>query len=394
MPSTPVGPVIYQVLVNGVLITDFILDVELQQSWGSHDIFILRIEYQRASNMNAIKPWPDDAPVQITWGRRPAALVNWYGYVNHKKLSSNADSGTHNLQYTYYCIGMSQPMNSDETVVWGNVTPTYIAKTIALKHKLRCVVTSTPWVLTSSVQAAESDFQFLNRIADKTGYRFWVSNGTLYFVNPAVVLIGAGQQVIPTYTQDKKLDQQDTLRNFEMLQGVNLPGSTVATRSVFGIDSTTGKVFQSTAVPAPGAPTPTISNVNTVRVATSYGEGQRIVDAWQGLSQFWIGATAELFGNTILYPGKVVFLAGQALPDGNAGYWIVGSANHLLKMSGLQYPVADKYVTQVTLLRNTSSTIPSFKGTTKISPEFVPCIQSNGAWTSTNLSVVYDGVIQ
>lgn len=389
--STPVGPVIYQVLVNGVLVTDFILDVKLDESWGSHDIFTLRIEYQRASNMNTIVPWADNAPVQIVWGRRPDPLNNWYGYVNHKKLSSNADSGTHNLQYTYYCIGMSKPMNTDVTKVWGNVTPTYIAKTIALKYSLRCVVTSTAWVLSSEVQAAESDFCFLNRIADKTGYRFWVSNGTLYFINPAVVLIGAGQQVIPTYTQDKLLDQQDTIRNFDAYQGDNLPGSATTARSIYGIDPTSGQVFQA-GTSTPGASS--IQQVNTARVATSYGEGQRIVDAWQGLSQFWVGASAELFGSTVLYPGKVVLLTGQALPGGNAGYWIVGAATHLLKMSGVQYPVADKYVTQVQLLRNTSSTVPSFTGTTRISPEFVPCVNRNGVWTSSNLSVIYDGVTQ
>lgn len=388
--AAAVGPVVYQVTVNGVVVNDMILDVELQMTWSCHDIFIFRIEYQRAYPMATITPWADNAPVQVVWGRRPQALNTWYGYVNHHKLSSNADSGTHNVQYTYVCIGTSKPMNTGNSQVWGAVTPTYIAKQMALRYGLRCVVTSTTWVLPPVVQANETDFAFMNRIADKTGYRFWVSGGTLYLINPAVVLVGAGQQAVPAYTMDKQLDKQDTIRDFEKYQGDNLPGSVQAQRSVYGIDSATGQLFQASTMPVGS----TIQQNNSVRVATSYGEGTRIVQAWEGLSQFWVGASAELFGNTLLYPGKVVSLSGQAMTKSDAGFWIVGSAKHLLKMSGTNYPVADKYVVQASLLRNTSATVPTFKGTTKITPEFTTCVLGNGGWNSSNMSVIYDGVLQ
>ena len=197
--------------------------------------------------MATITPWADNAPVQITWGRQPQTIMTWYGYVNHHKMATIADSGTHNLQYTYYCIGTSKPMNTVASKAWGSVTPTYIAQQMAAKYSLRCVVTSTTWVLTNEVQANETDFQYMNRVASKTGYRFWVSGGTMYFIDPAVVLVATSTQLVPNYFMYKRLDWQDTIRDFQKYQGDNLPGSQVATRNLYGIDPLTGAFFTATA---------------------------------------------------------------------------------------------------------------------------------------------------
>lgn len=385
--TIPVGPVVYSITVNGTVIPDLPLDVSLKQTWGCHDIFTVRIEYNRATAMGSIVPWADNAPVQIVWGRRPNALQTWYGYVSHAEQDSQSDSGMHNLQYTYVLIGTSKPMNSETSRVWGNVTPTYIAKQMALKYHLRAVLTSTNWVLSNETQANMSDFAYMQYISQKTGFRFWVSGGTLYLIDPAVILAGTSSQGVPVYRQDKLLTQQDTMRAFRQLQGDNLPGSVVAQRQISGIDQTTGHLF--TVTTGSG----NITKVNTTRVATSYGQGNDIVNAWAGLSQFWIGATAELFGYSLIYPGKVVYLDGTALPGGNVGYWIVVSAKHILKQSYTSVPTNDKYVTQVVLMRNSSGTMPVIKQTNIVSPEFVTCQLSDGTWYSSSLQVLYDGVI-
>ena len=245
--SGPVGPVVYSVYVNNTLVTDWVLDVEIMQTWGYHDLVVLRVEYNRAYLTGTITPWADNAPVQVVWGRQPQTIVNWYGYVNHHKLSANADSGTHNLQYTYYCLGASKPMNTVTSKSWGSVTPTYIAQQIALKYQLRSVTTSTTWILANEMQASESDFQYMNRLAAKTGYRFWVGGGTMYFIDPAVVLIATSTQLVPNYYMQKNLAWQDTIRDFQRYQGDNLPGSLVATRNLYGIDPITGQFFTATA---------------------------------------------------------------------------------------------------------------------------------------------------
>lgn len=385
--AIPVGPVVYQIYVNGKLIPDLPLDVTVKQTWGQHDIVSVRIEYNRGFPMAAIVPWPDNATVQMIWGRRPNQLQTWYGYVNHHSQASNSDSGMHNLQYTYTCIGTSKRMNTVSSRVWGSVSPTYIAKQMALKYKLRAVLTKTSRVLANETQANMSDFAYLNYIAQKAGMRFWVSGGTLYFVDPAVVLSGTASQGIPAYRQDKQLGQQDSMRDFRQFQGDNLPGSVVATRQIFGMDYTSGHMFQASAGGGD------ITQVNTTRVVTSLAEAREVVGAWQNLSQFWIGATAELFGYSLLYPGKIVYLEGNALPGGNIGYWMVASAKHVLKAGYTADPTIDKYVTEVVLVRNTSATIPKSRGMNVISPELVPMNASDGKWFSSSLQTIYDGVV-
>lgn len=386
-PASSVGFVVYQVYVNGKPLSDIPLDVRVEQTWGQHDLVSVRIEYNRMRPAGSIYVWPDNAPVTIVWGRRPQTLNTWYGYVNHHQYKSNASSGTHNNEYTYFCVGTSKPMNTETSRFWGNVTPTYIAKQIAANHRLRAVVTSTNLVLANEMQANMSDFDFMNYVAGKTGYRFWVSGGTLYFIDPAAVLYGTSGQAVPVFYQDKLLTQQDTLRDFDMLQGDNLPGSTVATRQMYGIDSTTGHVFQASTGSG------SVVKANTSRMAGSLGEANLYLSAWQSLSQFWIGATAEVFGSTTLYPGKVVNLQGTGLAGGNAGYWIVVSAKHVLLSSGNQNPANDKYATQLVIMRNTSASIPVVRGVVPISPEFTSCMLSNGVWQSVNQSVVVEGVV-
>lgn len=388
--SRPVGPVVHAISVNGLLIRDMPLDVEIREEFGMHDIIIPRFEFSRTYPNLTTKPlWPVNAPVQVIWGRRPAALMTSYGYVNHWKDDSHSDSGTNVIQIEYTVIGTSKPMNSQRARSWGPVTPTYIAKTIAAERGLRAVLTSTNWVLPFETQAAdESDFGYLNRLAVKTGYLFRVSGGTLYFIDPVSVLAGSAGASVPSYRQDRAMTRQDTIRRFQVLQGDNLPGSEIARRSVGGVDQVTGQPVFAT---ASTSQTPVTSRVQTGRVATSYDQAKRLADAWQAHSQFWVHAEAELFGSVALHPGKLVFLGGDAMPGNTAGYWLITAATHLLRRSGTTYAVQDKFVTRVKLVRN-ATPVPAVKNLNKIRPEFTICTLKSGIWVSTDMSVIYDGM--
>lgn len=388
--STPVGPVIYSIQVNGQTIPEFPIDVELRQAWGRHDIFIVRIEYNRSFlGMNTLALWPDNAPVQIVWGRRPSNIQTWYGYVNHHNLAANADSGSTATQITYYCLGTSKVMNSDTNMNWDSVTPTYIAKTIARKYGLRAVLTSTDWVLPFETQANESDFCFMNKIAQKTGFRFWVSGGTLYFIDPAVILQGGNFQSVPSFRMDKMYTQVDTVRQFDMNEGDNIPGAAVAYRSIYGVDNDSGLLFQAT---ANSLNTPAISQIKTDRTVPSYTEAQKIVQAWESMNQWWISARAELFGDVALYPGKIVYLDGLHMPAKTRGYWIVSAATHVLRSSRVSDTYDSRYVSQVELLRNTTGVLPTIKAVNNINPEIMACNLSSGStWMAQSAVVLYDG---
>lgn len=381
--ATAVGHTVYITTVNGTVVTDLILNVSITQQWGQHDIAEIRIEYNRGQDMSDITPWADGALVYLQWGRSPATLTPWYGYVSHNELAGNADSGSHNLQYTYYCIGTSMVMNTMTSKLWGSTTASDIAKQMATKYSLRCVVTTSSTILTDVMQASMSDFQFMNQLAQKVGYQFWVSGGTMYFVDPAVFFVASTSTGVSYYRQDKLVDQQDTMRDFRVVRGNNLPGATVGTRTVYGIDSTTGQLVQSTSTS-----TSTMAIVDTSRVATSLADAQQQQQSWSNLSQMWIGGTAELFGDQTLYPGKLVYLDGTALPGSNIGYWVLSATKHVLIVSYSPSPLDDNFQTQAQLIRNAGQTEPNYTGTMTISPEFVTCTQSGTKWISSDQSVI------
>jgi hypothetical protein len=386
-----VGPVIYAIYINGVASKEFPLDVELRQCWGQHDTFYIRIEYQKMLVLNNKTLWADNAPIQIIWGQAPSNVQTWYGYVNHHTIDSNSDSGSKVMQITYTCIGMSKPMNTDQTRTWGEVTGTYMAKKIAAEYGLRAVLSSTDWVHDYEVQSNESDFKFLNRMADKVGYRFWVSNGTLYFMDPIAIIEGvSGTQSAPKFYMDKSFLYLDTIVDFHMDEGDNIPGAAQTVRQMYGVDKATGNVFQVTAQNA--TVTGTLSQIDSEWPVNTVNEAQNLVNAWQSRSQFWMAATAELYGTSSLYPGKLVYLTGNQLNESAQGYWIVASADHVMRSSGTPDPTKDRYTTRVQLVKNESATLPKIRGLNKIAPEFVTCNLLNGIWRATTQTVIYDGI--
>jgi len=386
MTANPVRPIVYTIFVNEQKITEFPLDVEVDMGWGQHDLFFLRFEYYRGLNLINHSLWPDNAPIRIIWGMSGSTQV-WYGYVNHHTVDANADSGTKNMQVTYTCIGTSKLMNSDVTKTWGQVTGTYMAKTIAGKYGMRAVLSPSTWVLPSEVQANESDFKFLSRIANKIGYRFRVSGGTLYFIDPSIAIKGSISQATPTFYMDKSFLYHDTIRNFTMLRGDNLPGSVIASRSIFGIDSQSGQPFQVTATNASDS---SIDQINSEWPVSTVHEAQNLVDAWQARSQYWQTASAELYGDTLIYPSKLITLAGKQLPSESSGNWLVSCSKHVLLSAGTTIPNLDRYVTHVELIRNTTQPTLSLKSVTPVYPEFILCNLYKGIWRSVSQNVIYE----
>ena len=384
------GPVVYAVYVNGVLYNQQppIIDAQLVQEYAAHDMFYLRIEYplQVAGALSTLSIWPDDTPILVQWGRIPD-VQTWYGYVNHKEINSAADSGTNIPQVTYICIGSSQVLNPAVTRKWEQVSPTYIAKQIGSEKGFRVVTTPGATVLAYEVQVAESDFQFLKRIADKTGYRFWCSGGTLYMIAPTVAIEGVGSSAVPVFTQSKSPNVLDTCRNFKYLRGQNLPGAVQANRAVFGIDASSGRVFSATAPPA--ATTSRVA-IKTTYATQTYADAKSRVDAWSALSQFWLGASAELYGSTVIYPGKLVQLNGTALADDAAGYWLVTKVTQNLMSAVTGVPVMDKFISDVNIVRNAASgNKVTLANTQPVVPEFtVMTLNTGGTWISSNKSTV------
>ena len=419
------GPVVYAVYLNGTTLFDspqFVVDAELRQTFSSHDFFYFRVEYPPAVTVSTIQFWADNLPIKVVWGQQPDTNT-WYGYVDHHRTASSADSGTNVFSVEYVCIGSSYVLNNCLTQTWQNVSPSYIASQIGQTLGFRQVLTNMSTVVNFEAQAGESSIGFLNRLGDKYGLRLWCSGGTLYFISPQVALnSGTQQNTILSFNLDKDLHKQDTLRHFNLTGGQGLPGAIVANRAVYGVDPTTNQMFVGVSNP----PTTTTQNYfNTERTATSYAQALQLAGAWQSVSQHWNGAEATVWGRTSLYPGKVVSLTGAKMPAGTTGNWLVVSSHHVLKSSGLASPPLDRYLCHIQVARN-SPTALTVTNSSTISPEFVtmtlsaststavtsnanitPTTGATGAtgtattatggtqsqWKSSDISTIYDGTI-
>lgn len=385
--SQPVSRVAFAASVSGIKTNFTPLDFELRQSWGQQDMLFARTVVPKGYKYTSLlSTWAEGAPVEITWGRPPPALLKWYGYVNHSEVATSDDATGQNVQLTYVLTGTSKIMQGDRSRVWNGCTISGIAQRIARDYGLRCVVTVSSWVLPYEVQANESDFCFLNRMTSKNGFRAWVSGGTLYCVDPSAVLSGASKHTVPTYVIRKLGSIQDSARNFRVLSGDSLPGAFRMNRVIHGLDST-GQVFR---VRADGPALPAGDIIESRWHVSSPAQGKQIVNAEAAMAQFWQTATVELMGLGLVYPGKVIALAGAAIPDSNQGNWLVVSASHVLRQGGIPDPTADHYVTRCTLVRNQKG-YPFIKGVHPVSPEMIPCVLRGNAWQASTMSTVIEG---
>ena len=217
--------------------------------------------------------------------------------------------------------------------------------------------------------------------------RFWCSGGTLYMITPTTALKGGGQSAVPAFYANKSRTYQDTCRDFSSMQGANLPGAVQSNRVLYGIDTATGTPFSAATMPN-NADTSRVSLKSSTSTA-DYADAKNRVDAWASLSQFWLGASATLYGYTGIYPGKLIQLAGTALPASGPGYWLVTSAAHSLTSAGTSSSKMDRYLVDVVLLKNANAANVTLSNITPVIPEFIPCtLNLSGTWISTNLSAV------
>lgn len=386
------GPVILAVKINGTTNFDLPLEVEINQRWGHHDMVTVKVvATKNHPYRKLLSAWKDGAAIELLWGRIPDQLITWYGYINHKEFHSDDEWGAGTIQMTYHLIGTSKVMNSHKNQTWTDIEPSVIAYKIAKENSFRCVATKTSQKIDYELQAFESDFQFLNRLADKIGFRFWVSGGTLYFIDPAVVIQGKNQRFVPHYLIDKLPGYRDTAMNFSTKQGDNLPGSAIANRQLFGMESN-GRIFR---VQADSGNTNLPAMMNPEWFVRSVGEGKSRINAKQSLSQFWLYAEVDVGGFVLLYPGKLVNLDGHGIADQNQGDWMVTAVKHVLRSRSFQTDdTLDQYWTHVECMKNIKAAAPQIKGQQPIKPELVTCILANNTWKSTNLNAIQEGVVQ
>jgi len=377
--------------------------VKILQKTNTHTIALLDVVYV-GSNLNStssasLRKWSylkESTPIQINYGQRPNYVYSFLGYVSsYKLIRTGSDAGyngltTSTVQYTI--TGVSQVMQSTKNTAWKHTSPSTIAGNIAVQNGLRGIIHTYQSAIDYRLQNT-SDFKFLAQLADEIGYRFYVDNTDMYFINPKQILDRGNTRNVPTFWSQNQPGLWDTVRSFKPVVGTITPdGGIVANRNVVGLNPTTSQItqasMQASATDIAGRPLADyIDKYYTAAPAESYYEASQKVLADSLRNVYWNTADTTLRGDARIRPNTLVNLTGQALPSDDGGLWLVESACHYITKpppSGNKY--AAEYLTDAVLVRDHIYTakVDPISETQNITAK-VPAKLVGKKWVSTNL---------
>lgn len=401
-PSLPY----FEVIVNGTtVLPQWTPNLQIIQQTNAHPLAMLDVVYVGKNigsvNKGNVQGWQylkEQTPIQINYGNNPHYVYPFLGYVaSYQLLRTGTDPGYGNLTSTtvrYTITGTSQVMQSTKNVAWKHTSPSTIASTIATNNGFRGIIHNYVAAITYRLQNT-SDFKFLNQLANEIGFRFYVDNTNLYFINPQQILDQGNNRGVPPFWSYNQPGLYDTIRSFQPIVGTITPdGGIVANRNVVGLNPRTQAVVQASAVPTINSSefnssplAPVITKYYNTAPAESYYEATQKVTADANNNLYWNTANTELRGDARIKPNTLVNLLGTALPTSEAGLWLVQSCTHTLTKAAPTGPkIAATYSTTCVLARDQIYTA----NTTSIS-ETAPVVQTvpatlvGGIWRSSNI---------
>lgn len=393
----------FSVEVSNKPLNYYASDLKIIQETDKHTIALLDVHYRgrgaSSGNTKATNSWSylkENTPVRITYGMYPNYTDDFLGYVASYKIlkttKDNVFAGIITTRVQYTLVGSSMLMQSTVNRAWKHISPSAIASRIAVKNGLRAIIHPYNAVYDYRLQKA-SDFQFLCELANEIGYRFFVDNTDLYFVDPNVVITQNTVRNIPQFWALNTPGVKDTLETFTPSVGTTTAEVLVAKRSITGINPLTGRIIDAnqqyalyeafTSIPR----APLLSKYDNTYPVESYAEAQQRLEASTLRNQYWTTAEACVIGDYRVKPNKLVEFVGQGVPEDNEGLWLVKSATHKFYMPPKSGNVpAGKYHIDMKVLRNQSYTI-NYSSPNALSPVTtnVGSKLVNGVWRSSNV---------
>lgn len=152
-----------------------LIGAELFQEIDSHDILVLEFKG---------KPFLDSTivvsgdPVEFVYTSGPnSSKFNGYVY------TLEPSSGTEAHSTTVTCVSASYLLKNTDQRVYKNTTADGVVSKVAAKHGMQAVTQRHPRIRESIVQAGQSDWQLLRRLAKQAGFALRAENTTLTFVS-------------------------------------------------------------------------------------------------------------------------------------------------------------------------------------------------------------------
>jgi hypothetical protein len=215
-----------------------LITASLTSEMHSHDVLTLNFSGKINDSSNAVV---SGDPVVFTWNSGQIDRT-YLGYVTQVYPTTVADNMT-----KITCLSPTYVLKDANQKIFKNVTADMVVKKIAEKYGLKVVTDKHPRVFASIVQAGQSDWQILRRLAKQTGFTLTVINTTIYFVSKNR-LANASRSSAPyfyvntTNKASRVATKLGTIYSFEPIlsdESPDMPGA-VVDRAVSGFHAVTG----------------------------------------------------------------------------------------------------------------------------------------------------------
>ncbi|GAA2322250.1 hypothetical protein GCM10010149_89250 [Nonomuraea roseoviolacea subsp. roseoviolacea] len=372
----------YEVEISGKKLQPPPYAVQFIRSMGDHTVAEVTAVYPRQIPMRMRPPIPNpSAPVKVTWGTKPNAMREWYGYVHHTRPGYSEELGVETRSYVL--VGTGHIMEKQYTKDWRKITDSGIAQQLAEKHGLSLVAHRTKRVYDYLLQPGISDLDWLKVRGKECGRRVHVENGVLYFVEPASLAMARKQQPILERMDKKRLAER--VINVEPLFGTLVPtAGKQAKRALTGFDIDQNRLLNAKQVPSEPSPDFVARDTAIAKPSDLY----QYVDALGVEHEEWLHATMTLSydSNVDHLPGQLIDLKGDAVNPKLHGTWMVTKSSHYLQ-SRLVTGLGDRrFDSELQISRNAADTY-------QVRDRRVPavndaCVRSGGKWISASRQVV------
>lgn len=308
--------------------------LEIHQKIRQHDTATIRITSRSMQWFSVIN---SGAPVQVQyWGQNQSKAV-FIGYVTNIHPVGTDDSGRYVREVV--CVAASRELRRTDLKTYLNKTASEIIQTIGRDLKFNVLAKQHPLRRPTVIQSGESYWEFMNRLAKRSGYVLRVEETTIFFM-PLGDLVATFKSRAPVLT-DYGLMTVDGFShaNIESLEAWTGDTSVDAEDSadpalVTAVEPISGKTHAVREVPTSALVRGRTSRSGYTRypdnmVAHSRKDAKLLAKGAADAGMMAFDATLRVAGDSYLRPYRTVELA---VKDGTLnGYWIVKESVHKVR---------------------------------------------------------------
>jgi hypothetical protein len=309
--------------------------IELIQAMGKHDI--LKIHYPDTITY-MLDALTTGALVEVSW-KNDKVSGNFKGY---KYDSTYTSSVERKRRTTLTFLGASFVLKESGYNIWVNKTATEVIEEIALKFKLKPVVTPHPTRFGQQSMAGHSYWEKANELADIIGYGLQMQ-GTELHCHPVDIMIDKFLTTVPSLTildygaGPDTVHEARTLEYFEPKIGDFLENKRHrrTEKIVKSVDPYTAKVYGSSVSPSKtgeklrkNVKEPLFSQIETRTVTASNSMTQEMAKAKAEKSRLSIMAKGGGQGDPRIAPWRTVLISGTE--NAANGLWVIETAHHTM----------------------------------------------------------------